>query len=522
MNKRSMLEARVVSVRSGIVLFRIALLFAAPIASAAAPLFTDAGSGEDVSVPDAIGGAAATHILIRLAPGLEPAAMPNGQITVDNGGAIDELNRSWGVATVEPVLSAAADNALLAADLGLNRTYRFLVKQDVDTQDMAAAYTAAAGIELVELDGVGGLADTIPNDTRFRSLWGMHNTGQSILGSRGAAGADIDAPAAWDLHTGSGDVLIAIIDTGVMATHAELAGKVISGWNTYDNNGDTNDTHGHGTHVAGTAAAIGNNGVGVAGVNWHARILAMRCLSPTGSGTESQCAAAIVWAADHGADVISMSLQYYTGTQTFRDAVDYAHGNGVLVIAASGNNRGNSVAYPARFENCMAVGATDKFDAWATFSNYGPQLDVTAPGRDVYSLLNNGGYAWKSGTSMATPHVSGLASLIMSYNSCLTNADVRRILTATADDLGPVGFDEKFGWGRINAFSALSAASPAGDLNCDCEIDLLDVEPFIDALIDPAGYAAKYPDCDIANADINHDGSVDLSDVEGFVELLLR
>jgi subtilisin family serine protease len=184
----------------------------------------------------------------------------------------------------------------------------------------------------------------------------------------------------------------------------------------------------------------------------------MRVLSSGGSGTESQCGAGIVWAADNGANICTMSLQFYTGSQTFRDMVDYAYGEGVLLIAATGNNRGNLVAFPARFDNCYGVGATNHSDVRPSFSNYGPQNDVVAPGVDVYSIYLGNGYTEMSGTSMATPHVSGLASMLWSYDPGLTNDEVFEIITTTAEDKGPAGFDEQYGWGRANARFALNKA----------------------------------------------------------------
>jgi hypothetical protein len=182
-------------------------------------------------------------------------------------------------------------------------------------------------------------------------------------------------------------------------------------------------------------------------------------LSNGGSGTEAQCGAGIVWAADHGADICTMSLQFYTGSTTFRDMVDYAYGEGVLLIAATGNNQGNVVAFPARFNNCYGVGATDHNDVRPNFSNYGPQNDVVAPGVDVYSTIQTNGYTELSGTSMATPHTSGLASLIWSYDPGLTNDEVFDLIIATVDDKGVAGWDQFYGWGRINAQNALALAS---------------------------------------------------------------
>ncbi|MBU0640529.1 MAG: S8 family serine peptidase [Planctomycetes bacterium] len=465
--------------------------------------------------PDAGGSYATTHILVRLAPGIMPLEGASGQTTIDNG-PIDALCDSWGVLHVEPFLAVRARNQMLADQLGLSRTYRLHVPTGTDTAAMADGFTGVPGIELAELDGVGGIALTIPNDPAFGSLWNMHNTGQTS----GTVDADVDGPEAWDIYTGSADLTLAIIDTGVQADHPDLNGKVIAGRNTYDDNFDTDDPHGHGTHCTGIAAAYGNNGIGVTGINWEVTILAMRCTSPTGSATESDCAEAIIWAVDNGADIGSLSLQFYTGTTTLEEAVNYAYGENVLLIAATGNNYGNIVAYPAKFAHCMGVAATTHNDTWYTSSNYGPETDVSAPGKDVYSLWKNSGYYTNSGTSMATPHVSGLAALMMSYNFALSIDQIEQMLKDSAEDKGDPGWDEQFGWGRINAEFALLAADPRGDLNCDGVVDGFDIDPFILALNGQEGYLLAYPGCDFERGDTNSDGAVNGFDIDSFIVLL--
>lgn len=490
------------------------------VAGAWSVLAGDSAGGAALGQPDQFGGYATTHILARWSVAAPPPRMDGGTVSLGSA-ELDDLATGWGVTRVEPVFAGPHRRPELAAQLGLDRTYRLLVAPGTDTPAMALAFAAAGGIEFAEVDGVGGVADTFPDDPSFGSLYGLHNTGQSS----GTPDADIDAPEAWSVSTGSYDVVVAEIDTGIQADHPDLTGRVVSGWNTYDNNASTADLHGHGTHVAGTIGAIGNNGVGVAGVNWDVTLVAFRCVSAGGSGTESQCADAITRAADFSTPaphIASMSLQYYTGTQTLQDAVNYASGSGLLLIAANGNNVGNFVAYPAKFPNCMGIAASDRNDAWASFSNYGPESDVAAPGKDVYSLWKNSGYNTISGTSMATPHTSGTAALILSVSPCLSAADVEQILKSTAEDRGTPGFDEKFGYGRINAHAAVEAARAmaAGDMNCDCSINGQDISAFVLCLTDLDAYQAQYPDCDFLRADTNADGSVNGGDIAGFVALL--
>ena len=404
------------------------------------------------SGPDVFGGYTSEHVLVRFESGYVPRGMV-GVLGVTGVRSLDRLGAKWRVATIDPVSPDGYVNAQLAESLGISRTYRFVVPKGSDVQRMIADYNANPLVEFAELDGIGGSAFT-PNDPLIANCYGLNNTGQT----GGTPDADIDAFEAWDTWTGGDNITLAVVDSGV-STHTELTGKLVPGWNTNNNTSNTSDGLGHGTHVAGTAGALGNNNVGIAGVSFGVKIMPMRVLSSGGNGTESQCGAGIVWAADHGADICTMSLQYYTGSQTFRDMVTYAHTEGVLLIAATGNNQGNVVAFPARFDTCYGVGATTHDDVRASFSNYGPQNDVTAPGQDVYSIYLNNGYAELSGTSMATPHVSGLASLLWSYDPGLTNDEVFELITTTADDKGAAGWDQQYGWGRANAQSAVLAAS---------------------------------------------------------------
>lgn len=406
--------------------------------------------------PDVYGGYASDHVIAKVKRGLSPVT---GEAAFSFGNAgVDQHLRNAKAKSVATAYPLAFRDPILAAALGLDRYYAIQVPKGTDTPKLARELSRYRTVfEHVEIDGIGGVAQTFPNDPNFNVEWGLHNTGQSIPNSgAGTPDADIDAPEAWALATGGNNRILAVIDSGVYVNHPELAGKTLPGWNSVLNNTDVTDSCNHGTHVAGTAGANTNNGVGVAGVSWGVRIMPVKVLTGCG-GTEQQCGNGIIWAADNGANIGTMSLQYYSGTTYFRDCVNYAYGKGVLLIAATGNSQGNNVAYPAKFPNCMGVGATTNKDAIASFSNYGAEVDVSAPGQDVYSLNNSGGYMYLSGTSMATPHTSGLASLIWSINPNLTPDDIAQILKSTADDKGSAGWDQFFGWGRINAYQAVLA-----------------------------------------------------------------
>jgi subtilisin family serine protease len=317
-------------------------------------------------------------------------------------------------------------------------------------------------------------ANLVPNDPQFGSLYGM---------------SKISAPAAWDSATGAG-VVVAVVDTGVDYAHPDLDANIwtntaeipgngldddgnglvddVRGWDFVgadatsplpDN--DPMDHYGHGTHVAGTIAAEGNNGLGVIGVAWQAKIMVLRGLDDSGLGYDSTLAAAIRYAADKGADVINASWGGEGTSQTLQDAIDYAHGLGALFVAAAGNSSKDATNFhPANAPNAIAVSATDDADALAGFSNFGSKIDVAAPGVNILSLqMGTGGYVQMSGTSMATPHVSGVAALIIGAHPTFTNEQVRQVLRASADDLGAPGKDPSYGYGRINAAQAVSFTS---------------------------------------------------------------
>jgi subtilisin family serine protease len=430
---------------------------------------------------DVFGGYTSTQIVVRLRP--EAMATPAAQQhfrtaphNADPRAALSDALRAaaanWRTTRMRPAYSEPFGNPALAAKYGLDRTFVIEVPEGTDTAAMAAAFAALGGdIELATVDTIGGVADVFPNDTNFSWQYAMHNTGQIIQGQTGTADADIDAPEAWGLHTGDlGSVTIAIIDSGV-DPHLEFGTRLVPGTNTDNPLIDpplTTDGCPHGTHVAGIAAASGNNGRGVAGVTWGAYIMPVRVLgTPNGcSGGIAALADGIKWAADHGAQIGNMSLQYYgldlNEYTILSNAINYAHDRGMLLIAAAGNTpNGPSiayVAYPARLPNCMAVSATNNRDILASFSHYGNEVDVCAPGENIYSTWVNNGYTWSSGTSMATPHVSGLAALVKSYVPALTNVDIELILDRSADDLGPAGWDNHYGFGRINAYQALLTA----------------------------------------------------------------
>lgn len=268
----------------------------------------------------------------------------------------------------------------------------------------------------------------------------------------------IGAPAAWDISQGSG-VTIAILDTGVDGTHPDLAARMVAGWNAYDNNANASDVHGHGTAVAGTAAASSNNGTGVASVAGQSRIMPVRISDLNGWASWSTVATGLTWAADNGARVANISYGGVSASSAVQSAAQYMRNKGGLVVVAAGNN-GVAETY-APTATMITVSATNSSDALASWSSYGSFVSVAAPGDGIWTTNRGGAYGSWWGTSFASPVTAGVVSLMMSANPNLKPAEVENLLYSTAADLGAAGRDIQYGWGRVNAQAAVVAAVSA-------------------------------------------------------------
>ncbi|MCC2677883.1 MAG: subtilase [Pseudobdellovibrio sp.] len=333
----------------------------------------------------------------------------------------------------------------------------------------------------------------LPNDPMLEQLWGLKNVGQKDpSGKVGVAGVDIGAEQAWDITTGSDDMVVAIIDTGIDYNHpdlkdnmwtnaAEAAGQAgvdddnngvvddIHGYNAINNSGDPMDDQGHGSHCAGTIGARGDDGVGVAGVNWRVKMMAVKFLSASGSGTLEDAVKAIDYANKMGAKIQSNSWGGGGFSQTLFDVIKQSDEKGALFIAAAGNDNNNNdtrPSYPATYAvpNIISVAAIDNKGARASFSSYGKKtVHVGAPGVNVLSSTG-GDYDSFSGTSMATPHVSGIAALVWGHETALTGREVKERILKTARPIA--GLKGKVATGGLaNAYLALTNQQPAPDLN---------------------------------------------------------
>jgi len=312
----------------------------------------------------------------------------------------------------------------------------------------------------------------------------------------------IEGPKAWGITTGSSQVIVAVIDSGVDLDHPDLQDKIVAGWDFVNNNAYPDDDYSHGTHVAGIAAAMTDNNLGVAGVSWGARIMPLKVLNSGGSGSMADVIDGMRYAADHGAQILNLSLGGPDGSQALQDAVDYARNKGAVVIAAAGNCGSgctingqyyyNPDMYPASCQNVVGVGATTSTDDWASFSEHNTSVDVSAPGTSIYSTIPNG-YGYKDGTSMATPFVSGLAALILSKWPDYTPLQVETALFNNADDLGDAGWDEYFGHGRINAYLSLFYGAEAASSSLEAQA-ASQSPPTLDAPFAPGELLVKFKD----------------------------
>ncbi|OGN97195.1 MAG: hypothetical protein A2Z77_06410 [Chloroflexi bacterium RBG_13_51_36] len=371
------------------------------------------------------------------------------------------------------VFAASLDDQTPVSDFSPERIL-VKFKHDVTVPEVAGVHRQLGGKAKTTIPGIGVQVVTVPEGQTAAKVkayssnprvayaepdfvaQALGSPDDPLLGSQWDM-VKVQAPQAWEVTTGSASINIAILDTGVDLDHPDLANKIISNVN-FSGSPTVDDVCGHGTHVAGIAAAMTNNGIGVAGLGYSAAIMNVKVMGDSGTGTYSAIASGIIWAADNGADVINMSLGGSSASSILQDAVNYAWSKGAVVVAAAGNGGSTAPMYPACYTDCMAVAATDAIDGKASWSNYGDWVDVAAPGVCIYSTLKDNNYGYKSGTSMASPHVAGLAALVFATvfdanGDGRLNDEVRSRIEANCDDIGLSGI----GHGRINAARAVGS-----------------------------------------------------------------
>lgn len=395
-----------------------------------------------------------------------------------------------------PVLRIASDPDIRAAKRLARGDILLVQSRGKNVERLLQEWRADPGVEWVEPNYILRASATIPNDEFFNLLWGMHNTGQNIQGSVGIPGADISATDAWDITTGSRANVVGIIDSGVDYTHPDLAANMWSapsaftvtiggqsitcpagshGFNAINRTCNPMDDNGHGTHVAGTIGAVGNNGIGVTGVNWTASMIGIKFLNAAGNGSTANAIDAIHFAIQvkqqfgAAANIRVLNNSWGGGgfSTALRDAIQLASDNNILFVVAAGNeNRNNDAipSYPANYNvpNIISVLSTTNRDARSGFSNWGATtVHLGAPGSNIGSTWPGGGYVYSSGTSMAAPHVSGAAALVLSVCN-LTTTQLKSNLLSTVDPVAALAPITITG-GRLNVHAALLACAGGGD-----------------------------------------------------------
>jgi subtilisin family serine protease len=352
-------------------------------------------------------------------------------------------------------------------------------------------------------------ASTIPNDQFFFRQWGLHNNGSFAL-SPAIEDADVDMIEAWDITTGSPNIIMAVIDTGIRMNHPEFSGRFfpntsetangldddnngfvddINGWDFVNNDNNPTDDQGHGTNVTGIAMANANNNIGYAGVDWNCKLLPLKVLDANNSGFNSNIIASLYYSINRNVDLISISIGSSGFSTAYQNAVNQAYSQNIPIITCMMNFNNNTSYYPAAFNNTIAVGSTNPNDSrtvpffWSSTSgsNYGNHIDVVAPGNYIYGLshTSNSGYeTYWGGTSQATPLVTGIVSLMLSLNPNLTVDQINIILRNTAEDQigNPLedtfGWDQYYGAGRVNAFNALSYVQSLSNEDVIYDVDI--------------------------------------------------
>jgi len=374
------------------------------------------------------------------------------------------------IASVRPVAHPALRRLREASALHSTYVFHFTDERQ-DMRRVAEALSKDETIEYAEPNYRLQPCD-IPNDPYFSS---SGSWGQSYDDQWGLKVAHV--PAAWDVATDTNEVVVAVVDSGIDFTHPDLAGRIsTNGWNFVDQNADPTDDYGHGTFIAGIIGATVNNGIGIAGIARNVKILPVKVISATGYIWTDTAASGIDYAANQGAQIISLSFSG-AGSFTMQSAIHGAHSRQVVIVASAGNASSPFLSYPAAYWEVISVGATDHEDRLADFSNYGPAVDVVAPGGDsggspvgnsILSLLAtntskgtplNAYYTRWRGTSFTSPFVAGVVALMRSQRTNLWNEYIRQILRSTADDIMSPGWDWQASYGRVNALAALQRSN---------------------------------------------------------------
>jgi len=463
------------------------------------------------------------ELIVKFKNEIQPQTK-NNQIKT-NSNTLDKLNAKYEAKDIIAISSKE--------NTPLSNIYKIEINGETDIKKAVEEYKTNSNVLYAEPNYYYYSCNT-PNDPLLDRQWGLNQSFDY----------DIDGPEAWDIETGDSNIIIAIIDTGVDYNHPDIKDNIwrntdettngedtdlngydddVVGWDFFNNDNDPIDDNGHGTHCAGIAAANSNNDLGVAGVSWNCQIMPIKILGKEGTGQMSNAASAIFYAYENGARVVSLSLGNTFSSKLMNEVITYVTERGVVVIAATGNDDRDKKFYPASYENCIGVSATDDRDLKASFSNYGDWVDIAAPGEYILSLRANGtslygenssyiveeNYTYASGTSMACPFVAGVAGLVLSKNSALTSKQVREKLYFSADRLPD---KLNIGRGRLNAYRALTRGPGPATAIISSPKHYSDVKGVIDINGSVSGEGFKYYTLDYRKGLI--------SDQENWIELV--
>jgi hypothetical protein len=417
---------------------------------------------------------ATTWFLVRLAEPIAVDPSTDRPLPLETGqGAVDALIEETGVREIEWALPVTGRQPRFPEAFrrhGLDRTYAFHVPHGADIPSLVQRFAALPAVEIAEPDYIGHGGAVVPDDPRFVEQWALDQ----------ASDADVDAPEAWATTVG-GEVVVAILDSGIDSDHEDLVGKILPGHDFANDDSNPEDDHGHGTNVSSISAANSDNTAGIAGSCWSCPIMPLKVLDENNSGFYSWWADALVWATDNGARIINMSAGGTSASQTLLSAVRYAYDAGVIHVSITHNDNSSTIRYPGRYAETITLGGTNSLDRRAnpfcysaqSGSNYGPEIDVVAPGELILGAAPWGGYDLWCGTSQAAPLVAGLVGLVETLYPSVGREEVRHLLRSGAEDeVGRMvedtpGFDIYHGWGRVNMDRTVRGTAASITLHVD-------------------------------------------------------
>jgi len=345
--------------------------------------------------------------------------------------SVDQINQKYCIDTCEKIFN---DNS----QIPFSNVYKFRVSEKFDMDEILNELNSNINVEYAQPNYKYELCE-VPNDTFYSKQWYLPK---------------ISAEESWDITTGGSYIKIAIIDTGVDYTHLDLFNNCLpeDGYDFINDDNDAFDDHGHGTICAGIAAGVTNNQLGIAGVSWESKIVPIKCFSNTGIGYEEDIVSAIYHCVNKGVNIISMSWGSYNPSNLIKDALDYAHEQNIILVAAAGNYDSNRLYYPACYDSVISVAATDQIDQKASFSNFGSWVDIAAPGVDIYSTRPDNSYSSYNGTSFSCPIIAGVAALVLSKYPTINPDELRTIVSNSFDNIDMLDYIN----GRINVKTALT------------------------------------------------------------------